>query len=554
MEIRLKHLTPHLSPRDTGTADLSPSAQRRAWRLGLVATAVVALGACSTVQVRPLEDQPLAEATKSDAAGIRKDVEPITRPLSLAEAVARALKYNLDTRVRRMEEALAFGDIDKAEFDMLPRLMASAGYSWRDNDKMSLSRNAEDGSLSPSRFISTDREHMTRGLEFTWSLLDVGLGYYGARQQTDRYLIMLERRRKAGQQLIQNVRTAFYRALSAQLLRDQVKTTLQIGEDALAESRTAEAQRLRNPIDQLRYQRQLLENMRLLESINQELESSFIELSQLINMPIGSNIRLVESPSRDVGQEIMSVPIEKLEELTLARNPDLREAHYNSRIAREEVRKTMARLIPNVSLNWGIKYDSDSYLVNRDWQEAGLSVSFNLFNLFTGPRQMGLARAGVALADQRRMAAHVAALTQMHLARVALLSAREQFVRADTIWDVDRKIAELVKSREDAQAQSKLDTVSNNTTATLSLLRRYQALSQVQAAENRLLATLGAEVASDVDKLTVAQLTGQVAYQFTASLDQLIGAKPLPPLKPGDPLPPPARFPIFPLSGPAAGR
>ena len=101
---------------------------------------------------------------------------------------------------------------------------------------------------------------------------------------------------------------------------------------------------------------------------------------------------------------------------------------------------------------------------------------------------------------------------------------------------------------------SKLEVVSNNTTATLSLLRRYQAMSQVQSAENRFLATLGAEVAGDVDKMTVAQLTAQVTHQFRASIDQLIGIQPLPPLKPGEPLPAPARFPIFPLSGPAAPR
>jgi hypothetical protein len=177
----------------------------------------------------------------------------------------------------------------------------------------------------------------------------------------------------------------------------------------------------------------------------------------------------------------------------------------------------------------------------------------NLFNLFTGRTQMRLSEAGASLADQRRLAAHVAAVAQMHLARVGLINAREQFLRADAIWDVDRKIAELVRNRQDAQTQSKLDMVSNSTTATLSLLRRYQALAQVQAAENRLLTTLGAEVLADVDKLTVNQATAQLVYQFRGRLEQLIGVEPLPPLKPGDPLPPPASFPVFPApSGDAA--
>jgi hypothetical protein len=50
-----------------------------------------------------------------------------------------------------------------------------------------------------------------------------------------------------------------------------------------------------------------------------------------------------------------------------------------------------------------------------------------------------------------------------------------------------------MKNREQAQAQSKLDVVANQTTSILSLLRRYQAMSQLYTAEARLQATLGVE-------------------------------------------------------------
>ncbi|MFM1855900.1 MAG: hypothetical protein RLZ83_1209, partial [Pseudomonadota bacterium] len=385
---------------------MTPSSKTHARSLGrpslLALAAALALSACGTIQPDPLVAKSMKEATDADAKTIVQGVEPITRPLSLPEAVARALKYNLDARAKRMEESLALGEIDTASFDMLPKLAASAGYTWRDVDKstfgMSDPRFQPGAQRSTIPSISTDKDHRLGGLDLTWSLLDVGLGYYGAKQQADRHLVMLERRRKAAQQLILNVRTAFYRALSAQMLREDVAQTIKLAEEALEESRTVEQQRLRNPIDQLRYQRQLLENLRLLEAINQELVSANIELAQLINAPVGKPLQLVEANSRDVGKEIAAVPMEKLEELTLSRNPDLREAHYNARIARTEVRRVMAKLFPNVSLNWGVKYDSDSYLVDKNWQEAGLQVSFNLFNLLTGPTQVKMAEAGVTLA------------------------------------------------------------------------------------------------------------------------------------------------------------
>jgi outer membrane protein TolC len=284
-----------------------------------------------------------------------------------------------------------------------------------------------------------------------------------------------------------------------------------MAEEALDDSRKAETERVRNPLDALRYQRQLLENLRLLESIDQELSSALIDLASLINAPVGQPLSIAQTDLKNISLEATQVPIARLEEAALMQNPDLREQHYNARIAREETRRTMVRLFPNVTFSYGLKYDSDSYLVNRHWNEAGLQMSFNLFNLMTGPTQIKLAEAGVALADQRRMASQMAVITQVHLARLQLINARGQFDRADAIYTTDSKIAQVMRSRQAAQAQSKLDAVSNETAAILSLLRRYQALAQVQAAENRLMATLGLEPQiGSTGELSLKDLTDQL--------------------------------------------
>ena len=476
-----------------------------------LALAALALSACSTIAPFPLSSEALLPANQADRTATQKGVQPITGALTLDEALARALKYNLERRAKMMEEALAFNQLDVSHFDMLPRLVAQAGYAVRNNDRISQSRNTEDGTLSPSRFVSQDRAHEMLELGFTWNLLDYSLGYYGTRQQADRVLIASERRRKAMHVLMQDVRTAFWRAASAQKLRDDVSKTIALAEDALVDSRKAEAERVRNPIDALRYQRQLLENLRLLESIDQELSSAQVELATLVNAPIGQPIAIAESDANLADASVLKVTLQAMEEAALAQNADLREQHYNARIAREETRRTLVRLFPNVSFSYGIKYDSDTYLVNRNWNEAGLQFTFNLFNLMTGPTQIKLAEAGVALADQRRVATQLAVLSQVHRARLQLLNARNQFERADAIYATDVKISELVRNRETAQAQSKLDSVSNATAAILSLLRRYQALAQVQAAENRLLANLGMEPKiGSTGELSLEQLTEQV--------------------------------------------
>ena len=490
---------------------MKTSSNTRYLKLSVVAVAVAGLSACASIQPEAIAPEVLKQTAQEDAQAIQKDVEPLNGPLTLNAAMARALKYNLERRTKLMEEAIAMGQLDVTKFDMLPKLMGTAGYYWRDRERATFSSLPGTGAGTSS----SEAQHNVYGLEFQWSLLDLGLGYYSSKQQADRVMVAGEKRRKAMQQLLLDTRTAFWRAVAAQKLKKQVADTIAIAEEALKDARSAEAQRLRNPLDSLRYQRQLLENMRLLESINAELSSAQLELAQLINAPKGQTIALADvEPNDNVSHLLLKQEPEKLETLALAQNADLRETSYNARIAREEVRRVMVKLFPNISFNYGAKYDTDAYLVSNNWQEAGLQISYNLFNLFTGPTQIKLAEAGVKLADQRRMTMHMAVLTQLNLARVALDNASTQFHRADTIWGVDQKISETINARGAAQNQSKLDVVANATSATLSLLRRYQALGQLQSAENRLIASLGLEpVIGSTDDLSLQQVEEQFSKQ-----------------------------------------
>lgn len=471
------------------------------------------LAGCANQKPMVLSQQELDRELNRTATLIRADVEPIEAPLTLHEAMARALKYNLERRTRLMEETLALGQLEVANFDMLPKLMAQAGYLWRNNDRLSYSADSTTRQRSTSApFISQDRIHELRELNFSWSLLDYGIGYYGARQQANRVLIAAERRRKAMHLLMQDVKTAYWRAASAQLLQEGVVRMIRLADEALSDSKKSESELVRNPIDALRYQRQLLENVRLLEAIQQELQTAIVDLATLINAPLGAPIPIADTQIKSISSQALEVPVVKLEQVALNQNADLREQHYTVRIAQDETRRTLARLFPNITFNYGVKHDTDSYLVNQSWQEASLQLSFNLFNLYTGPTQMKWARTGVTLAEQKRMATQLAVIAQVHLARLQLINARAQFDRAEAIYDTDNKIAVLMRARQSAQVQSKLDIVSNETAAILSLLRRYQALAQVQTAESRLITTLGLEPdIGSSSELSLQDLTAQVA-------------------------------------------
>jgi len=475
-------------------------------------SAALLLAACGTVQVQPLSAAEIAQQAALDRKTARDGVPPVSGELSMDEAIARALKYNLDRRTKTMEEALAFNQLDVSNWDVLPKLTANAGYSTRDKDLITRSVDSVTGLPSLANpYISSERSHASYDLGLTWNLLDFGLSYISAKQQADRVLIASERRRKAMHTLIQDVRYAFWRTASAQRLREDVRSAIALAEDALNDARKAESERLRSPVDALRYQRQLLENLRLLESIEQELSTGRIELANLINAPLGQDFR-VQEPGDKVDASLLDVPVERMEQLAVEQNADLREHFYSARIAVEETKRTMLRLFPNLSFRYTAHYDTDRFMINNNWNDAGVQLSYNLLNLLSAPSQKALADAGVHLADQRRVAAQMAVLTQVHLSRLAYTIAWRQFLRADAIWQADAKISAHIRNRESAETQSKLEQVANSTTAILSLLRRYQSLSQLQGAGSKLQATIGLEPAiGSTSEMSLEELTKKVS-------------------------------------------
>lgn len=481
------------------------------YSLATVGGLALFLSGCVTTP-QPLQETDIKTIARADRDAALKDVAPIIAPLTLDEAIARALKYNLDHRTRLLEQALASGQLKAGGYDMLPRVLASAGYYSRNNSTNSFQPIL--GTENPSDIeapISSDRQRDTIDLGLQWNALDFGISYYNSKQNADRLLVAAERRRKTMHVLIQSVRSAFWRVASAQRLEAEVVSTIRESEAALADARQLTLERVKAPAEALRYQRALLENLRTLEAIQRELIASRIELTQLINLPQGTPFRVVEPEQFQLEDRLVRLDVERLEEVAIANNADIRETFYNARIATVETRKALLRLFPALNLTYGVKDDSNRFLVNQTWNETAAQLSMNLLNLLSGPSQMNVAEGGVRLAEQRRGAVQMAVITQLHLARQDFETSLLQFARADAIWDVDRQLYEITAQSEAEQTQGAQARIASRTSALLSLLRRYQTLAQAHAAASRLQASLGLEPQiGNLDDISLPDLTALI--------------------------------------------
>ena len=103
-----------------------------------VLTAALVLGGCA-VTPKPLTQDDVRLRVAEDKQKMFVGQEPISAPLTFSDIAARALKYNMDYRLKVMEEALAQGQLDLSSWDMFPRILANAGYISRNKDQFSSS-------------------------------------------------------------------------------------------------------------------------------------------------------------------------------------------------------------------------------------------------------------------------------------------------------------------------------------------------------------------------------------------------------------------------------
>jgi len=145
--------------------------------LSSLAIATLMLAGCAVLP-QPLTASERAEGVSADRATLFAVQEPVKGDIALQEVMARALKYNLDYRVKLMEEALAQRQLDLSNLDLLPKLALGAGYNQRDSDAASSSQDVLTGKQSLVPSISSERTRINADLGLTWNVLDFGVSYY----------------------------------------------------------------------------------------------------------------------------------------------------------------------------------------------------------------------------------------------------------------------------------------------------------------------------------------------------------------------------------------
>jgi outer membrane protein, multidrug efflux system len=548
-----------------------PVDRRVAARRLLTSAAFLALLVGCSVQPEPMKEEERMARVQQDRATIETLAPAPTGAIGPDEAIARAIKYNLDHRLAQMELAVQGHQLDLAKFDMLPRLAANAGYNMRSNENAasSVSVLTRRQSLEPS--TSSDRAHGVASLSFSWNILDFGVSYYQAKQQANRALVAEERRRRVLNTLVQELRGAYWQAYAAQRLSARLEPVLADAERAMEMAKKLEQERLRAPDEALRYQKSLLEITRQLRQLRTEAYVARSRLGALMGFAPGTLYTL----DPGTGGELKVVPPQtkpsQLESIALYWRPELREEDYQSRIARAEITKAKLRMLPGITFEGAYSYDSNSFLVHHAWADAGARATWNLIGLLSGPTQIDLAESQVDVAEARRLALTMAVITQVNIAWLQFRETGQQYNEAAQLQRIEEKLFQNVSNAVSVDAEGQLEKVRAATTALAAEFRRDRTYADYQSAIGGVAASVGANpIDGEVDANDLGALTRAVASssarwargEFTApglaavpvATPTAVAEAPLDAPKPAEPAPVVPAAPAIPAAQVAAAE
>jgi multidrug efflux system outer membrane protein len=443
--------------------------------------------------------------------------EQINHKVTLSEAIARTLKYNLDHKVQQAQLMLESGNLKAAYMEMLPALNTGVDYSFRNNE---LIQNLVDsnGNVVSGDQSFTPREVINQSYGLQWSLLDLGLSYTRAQQQANRVMIAEEERRRVTQQLIQEVVSAYWKAWTAQSMKEEVERFKAKAELALQRSKEASDKKVNRPQIELDYQQVLIKAIRKINQLNAQIMDAKSNLIRLMNAKPTSQFELASPTKALMDLPAISPQFEKMDTLALVYRPELRQASYQAEIAKKGIQAAIINMLPGIDFSFGYNVTNNEFMKNQYWWGGNIGASLNLIQtVLTGPYAIKLANEVHSFEQLKQIATTMAVLTQVRVAYVNYLlwqeDARYSVQEAKVsmaLFDNAEKLEKANQGNEQITIRRGVEAISAQFDKDISLARAHEALS-------KLYQSIGIDVLpTNARYLPLAELQKQVQVLLTA--------------------------------------
>jgi len=377
--------------------------------------------------------------------------------LSVHDCIRLAIDNNLDIQTQLWDEQVKRSLASSERLRMLPRVEGK--YDLTQRDRPAFSRSDVLGAegtfevLGPGpgtgvTNFSTGRERFARtwSTQIRWSPIDAAMARYNWSIKRNESAYAGYQRVRVAQQLVGTVGAAFHRLLAlteclpkAQALvgnREKIASDLKAlagkqlvtsDEYLNAAATTVQARnQLADILVDIRKQRELLAS-----SMNVCPDSCFRLIGRLFPVP---------PPGIDAC---------KLEAAALVNRPEAYQADLTFVNSLDEHKRLMVKCFPRVEGFYGYFRDENKFVLNRNWFDGGVRVSWDLMEFAADLLQYRAAANKIARTDSERSLISMGILSQVKLRYLDAVRALEEAKKFDELKNKANESLRIAKDREE---------------------------------------------------------------------------------------------------------
>lgn len=426
-----------------------------------------------------------------------------SRTLTLADAIATAVKNNPQLRIARLEMEKADAQVREAIGTALPSLSASGTYSYALKKQVFFLPDFSD--LSSGRIVPIEigSDHSVQfGFTATQILFNsavfTGVGAAKIYQGASRNMY-----RDAYNKTVSQVRQAWYGALFMRSAHDMMQASMKNAEDNLRNVRILHEQGIVSEYDLIRADVQV-ENIRPMVL---EAERNLVLAMNGLRMAMGL------SPDQEITvdgvlemEQVDPVLIERAEQLVRENNPALQALSQQVEMSDALVKITRSDYLPTLTAFGNYAWQDQKNDFNRfafnslvGSSQIGLQLSLNLFNGFQTMSKVHQAQVDYLKMVETKKSSQDGMQTNAQNVRLRLLEARKRIETQGRTVEQAEKGYQIATARYKAGTGTQLEINDADLALMRARVNRIQAIYDYNVAAAELHAMLGIEQPADID-------------------------------------------------------
>jgi len=379
--------------------------------------------------------------------------------LTLHDCRRISLANSLDVHTALWEERILGKQSRSSLVRMLPRVESRFDMSQRDRPAFSRSDVInQEGAFEvigpgPGTGVTNFSSARMRGdrkwqVELKWSPMDAAMARYLARVKRNDATQARYQRVRVAQQLIGTVTAAFYRLLALQEALPKAQALERNRQSIVRDLKSLEKKGLVENREYIAARAMLSEASKRLSALYVDIGRQRALLASAMNVSPDSCAR--------VGGVLYPLPPHcldacKLEAIALVNRPEAFQADLTHLSSVDDYKRSLVKLFPRVEGFIGYFRDENKFILNNNYTEGGMRVTWDLMAFAADLLEQGTARDKVAKTERERALVSMGILTQVRIATLDAIKATAELKNASELAEQAAEKLRVARDVEEAK-------------------------------------------------------------------------------------------------------